>query len=53
MNKLTEKEYCLQRAIISDDWSEYEKRYPTSTIEYALSFIVGIPTLILCLIRGW
>lgn len=46
MGKLTEKEYAMQRAILFDDWSEYEREYPSTLAEDILEVLLFVPRLV-------
>lgn len=46
MGRLTEKEYMMQRAILFDDWSEYDKEYPSTLAEDIIEVLLFVPRLV-------
>ena len=46
MNKLTERQLMAQRAILFDDWSEYDRMYPSTLAEDIIEVLLFVPRLV-------
>ena len=48
MKKLNNEQLEAQRAMLFDDYTEYDKDYPTNGIKNVIAFFITIPTLVAC-----